>query len=350
MKIWPAKPPKLAPAGTSPLQAVQVTTTTKIRKVMQDKITRGVTPAVPVTAVPLAEGRIQENEYVDKNWDKLERGTDYSAGPDSSSREVTPGKIETLANGLAVIADGRRSGVEVERNWAPAEPTPSPTINPAKRVQEPRIGCQQNQNQPGPITKTQTQTKTKTKTPPPPPPKLPPTEPSRTVQVPTPTPASGTVPKGTIAAVQGPDGDLYEDASKARPARAITPDPSESSSRSAGDKTLIDGPGGPRGACHGCGKGESETEKGRGRNRGSRRNEFSTRYRKGHPGGVWGNRKEKVQHPVTKNTEGRWAADRLTFTALAKKNTSKARQRWTTGHQGENSNRGHKARNHDQED
>ena len=93
-----------------------------------------------MVVVSLGERRRLEEEYVNENWDKLERGTPitaYSAGPDSLSREITLGKMETLANELAVIANERARGAEVERNWSLAEPTPSPTVKPGPEEHPP---------------------------------------------------------------------------------------------------------------------------------------------------------------------------------------------------------------------
>lgn len=70
-----------------------------------------------------------------KNLDNLEAGTPithYSAGLDSSIREVTPGKIGTLANELAVIADERTRGVEPV---SPSSTVPNPNKHSDPRSQ-----------------------------------------------------------------------------------------------------------------------------------------------------------------------------------------------------------------------
>lgn len=87
-----------------------------------------------MVVIPLEQRTKLEDEHVEMTRLALERGspiTDYSAGPDSPTREVTPAKIATLADGLAVIRADRTRGVEIARNWSPAEPTPSPTASPA---------------------------------------------------------------------------------------------------------------------------------------------------------------------------------------------------------------------------
>ena len=130
MKIWPAKPPKLAQVTTATTmpQDAKGTTTAAMRKgtVMTDTISRDIVPAIMAVVVLLAERRRLEDNYVDRKWPQLEKGspiTDYSAGPDSPTREVTPRKIHQIADELAVIRDDRERIVEVPRNWNPAEPT-----------------------------------------------------------------------------------------------------------------------------------------------------------------------------------------------------------------------------------
>ena len=129
VKIWPAKLAKLSARAPTETYVQIVPPKSRTTRILTDKITRDVEPAVPMVVVPLAERRRLEDEYVERKWDPMERGsliTDYSAGPDSPTREVTPGKIEAVANELAVIKEERERGVEVERNWAPMAPTPSP--------------------------------------------------------------------------------------------------------------------------------------------------------------------------------------------------------------------------------
>ena len=79
VKIWPAKPPRLAlvPVAASPPQFTRTVT----RNIIQDQITWGMMLAVPMV---VGERRRLQEVYVIKNLDKLEVGTpitEYSAGP-----------------------------------------------------------------------------------------------------------------------------------------------------------------------------------------------------------------------------------------------------------------------------
>ena len=134
VKIWPARKPRLAPAAPAANPTQMARRTIPPLKILTDSITRNVVPAVPMIVVPIGERRRLEDEYVDTKRGQLERGspiTDYSAGPNSPTREVTPWKIHQVADELAVIRDERERGVEVARNWNPAEPTPTPSPTPA---------------------------------------------------------------------------------------------------------------------------------------------------------------------------------------------------------------------------
>ena len=113
MKIWSAKPPRLAPVPTtaappqSGLTAPVPGRTTRAARILTDTITRDVVPAASRAFISITERRRLEDEYVGAKWDKLKRGSHYSAGPHSSSGEVMPGKIDSIANELAVIKEER---------------------------------------------------------------------------------------------------------------------------------------------------------------------------------------------------------------------------------------------------
>ena len=219
VKIWPLRPPRLAlesaeaqraptAAPATPPQTTKNTTAPQQRtaQVLTDTITRDIAPAVPMVVVSITEGRRLEDKYVERKRDPLTRGspiTDYSAGPDSPTREVIPGKINQIADELAVIRNERERGVKVARNWNPAEPTPTPTPTATP-----------------PPAKTTPQSETAVRT-------------------------SGVMTGGKTNTE--PDEDLYEDTAKARPARAITPEP-------GAHQAVSGAPKGPKGACHGCGK------------------------------------------------------------------------------------------------
>ena len=167
---------------------------------------------------------------MEKKRAQLVRGspiTDYSPGPDSSSREVTPRKMEAVADELAVIREERERGTEAERNWNPMEPTPSPAATPAVPILTQQAKSTANTDATTPVLATTTTT--------PPAPPTPANSPLKTLT-------------NTNAPHQHPDGGLYEGTSKARPARVITPEPGTQK------ETVGKTPVGPKGACHGCGK------------------------------------------------------------------------------------------------